>query len=94
MMTTVGVKLEEELRARLKMLGETRQRSAHWLMKEAIRQYLDREEEQERRNREADAAWEEYQETGQYASHDAVSAWLDTWGTEKEGPCPALENRR
>jgi len=34
--TTMGVKLDEEMRHRLKSLGEAKQRSPHWLMKTAI----------------------------------------------------------
>lgn len=89
--TTMGVKLDEETRERLKALAESRRRSSHWLMKEAIHQYLDQEEAIERRNRQADEAWEDYQRTGQFVSHEAMSAWLDSWGTDKEGPCPELE---
>ena len=89
--TTMGVKLDEDTRDRLKALAEARRRSAHWLVKEAIDQYLKREEQIEQRNREADAAWEEYQRTGQFVSHEAMRAWLDTWGTDQEGACPDLE---
>lgn len=91
--TTMGVKLDEQTRERLKVLGEARRRSAHWLMREAIREYLNREEAAERRNLEADEAWAEYQRTGQLVSNEAITAWLDTWGTDKEGPCPNLEQR-
>ncbi|MFW5641052.1 MAG: CopG family ribbon-helix-helix protein [Thermodesulfobacteriota bacterium] len=90
--TTMGVKLDEETRDRLKALANARQRSAHWLMKDAINKYLEREEEIERRNREADEAWEEYQRTGQFVGHDAMESWLDTWGTDKEDPCPELKS--
>jgi predicted transcriptional regulator len=89
--TTMGIKLDDETRDRLKALAEARRRSAHWLMKEAIGQYLQREEEIERRNREADAAWDEYRVTGKSVSHEDMSAWLDSWGTDKEGPCPDPE---
>lgn len=94
MTTTMGIKLDEETRERLKALGSARRRSAHWLMREAIREYLDKEEESERRNAEADEAWAEYRRTGQSVSNEAMTAWLDTWGTDKEGPCPDLEPRR
>jgi predicted transcriptional regulator len=89
--TTMGIKLDDETRDRLKALAEARRRSAHWLMKEAIGQYLQREEEIERRNREADAAWDEYRATGKSVSHEDMSAWLDSWGTDEEGPCPDPE---
>ena len=94
MTTTMGIKLDEETRERLKALGSARQRSAHWLMREAIREYLDKEEVIERRNAEADEAWAEYRRTGQSVGNEPMTAWLDSWGTDKEGPCPDLEPRR
>lgn len=50
-------------------------------MREAIREYLDRQEAAERRNLEAEEAWAEYQRTGQFVGNEAITAWLDTWGT-------------
>ena len=50
MTTTMGVKLDEATRDRLKALGAARQRSPHWLMREAIREYLERAERIEHRN--------------------------------------------
>ncbi len=91
-MTTMGVKLDEEIKSRLKSLGESRDRTPHWLMKKAITDFLDREEALEKRNREADEALEEYQSTGQYVSHETMNTWLETWGSDKEGPCPELKN--
>lgn len=94
MTTTMGVKMDETTRDRLKSLSAAKQRSAHWLMREAIREYLDKEEKIENRNQEADAAWAEYQRTGQFVSNEAVTAWLDTWGTDKESQCPEPEAQR
>jgi predicted transcriptional regulator len=90
--TTMGVKLDDETRTRLKSLGEVRQRSTHWLMREAIREYLEKEEAIEARNREADAAWADYQQSRRFVSHEAMTAWLDTWGTDQEGPAPEPEH--
>ncbi len=90
-MTTMGVKLDEETCARLKSLGAIKRRSAHWLMKEAILEYLDKQEAIEARNRDADEAWREYQSTGQFVSNDAMTAWFDAWGTDSEGPPPENE---
>ena len=91
-MVTMGVKLDEEIKTRLKALGKSRDRTPHWLMKTAITEFLDREEKLEIRNREADEALKEYHNTGQYISHETMDAWLETWGTDKEGVCPELEN--
>ena len=72
--TTVGVKLDGETRERLKQLGDTRQRSTHWLMKEAIGRYLETEERYEREKAEDLARWQRYVETGAAVPHaDAVT---------------------
>lgn len=88
MTTTVGVKLDDETRERLKNLGEMKQRSVHWLMREAIQDYVEREEKEERRNQEADEAWLEYKQLGLGVDNDAMTTWLDSWGTDKEMQCP------
>ena len=80
----MAIKLTEGERERLKKLGETRRRTAHWLAKEAISQYLDREEAVEQFNQETVARWEEYSQTGKSVANDAVMNWLDSWGTDKE----------
>jgi predicted transcriptional regulator len=92
MTTTIGVKLDDETRARLKNLGEAKRRSTHWIMREAIRVYLDREEETEKRNQEADNAWEDYKQSGLGVNNDAMAAWFDSWGTDKETQCPEPKN--
>jgi len=40
----VAIKIDEDTKARLKRLADARQRTSHWLMREAITQYVDREE--------------------------------------------------
>lgn len=91
MATTTGVKLDDQTRERLKALGALKQRSTHWLMQEAIREYLDREEAVEARNQEADEAWDAYRRAGEFVSNESMTAWLDEWGSEEEGPCPETE---
>jgi predicted transcriptional regulator len=88
MMGSKAVKLDDETYKRLKALGEARKRTPHWLMKEAILQFLDREEEAEHIRQDTLKRWERYATTGKTVSHDAVDAWLETWGTEGEGKCP------
>ncbi|MEI6398015.1 MAG: CopG family transcriptional regulator [Pseudomonadota bacterium] len=85
----VSVKLDAEEHLRLKALAETRQRKPHFLMKEALRQYLDREEQRESFHQEAMDSWREYQETGLHLTGGEAAAWLDTWGTEAEQEMPA-----
>ena len=85
---TVSVKLDSDTRARVESLAEARHRSAHWVMREAISQYVDREEKREAFRQDTIKAWEEYQETGLHATTAEVDTWLASWGTENELPAP------
>ncbi len=75
--TTMGLKLDEETRERLKRLSAAKARSPHWLMKEAVRQYLDHEEAYERERAEDLARWECYERTGVFIDHETMIRWLD-----------------
>jgi predicted transcriptional regulator len=87
-MPSKAIKLDDATFSRLKVLAEARQRSAHWLMKEAIRQYLEREEEAEQIRRETLERWERFEAGGEAVDHEEVEDWLETWGTDGEGKCP------
>ena len=83
-----GVKLDETLHTRLKALSEAKDRTPHWLMKSAIEEYVQREETYEQEKREDRERWQRYQLTGDAIPHEAVDAWLASWGSESELPCP------
>lgn len=91
--TPVAVKLDPELKRRLQALGEAKRRSPHWLMVEAIRLYVEREEEAERGKVEAREALARYDATGEYIADEDVQAWLETWGTPEEKPAPKRTRR-
>ena len=84
----VSVKLDGDTRNRIESLAEARHRTAHWMMREAIMQYVEREEKREAFRQETIKAWEEYQETGLHASAEDVDAWLASWGTANALPAP------
>lgn len=79
-----SVKLDDDLKSRIQRLADMRHRSAHWIMREAIREYVDREEARENFKQEALASWTAYQEAGRHLTGQEVRDWLDTWGTDKE----------
>lgn len=83
-----SVKLNEDLKKRVQHLADVKQRSAHWVMREAIRDYVEREEARENFKQEALASWKAYQETGRHLTGQEVSDWLNTWGTDKETDAP------
>jgi predicted transcriptional regulator len=74
---TVGIKIDDKLRERLRRLGALKDRSPHWLMKAAIQEYLEREERREQERIEDRERWERYQETGAHIGDDDMMRWLD-----------------
>ena len=85
---TVSVKLDNDMRDRIRILADTKKRTTHWVMRQAIEQYVEREEKREAFQQETLKAWEEYQETGLYVTGDEVAAWLETWGEVDEKVAP------
>ena len=73
---TTSLKLDPETKVRLQKLANARRRSSHWLMREAIEQYVDREERREQFRQDALAAWAEYQATGLHVTGEEADAWL------------------
>ena len=84
----IGVKISPELKNRLHKISTAKNRSTHWIMKEAIQQYVEREESAEIFKRETIEAWEEYQRDGLHITRNEMTSWLNTWGTPNETECP------
>ena len=74
--STTSLKLDSELKQRVQQLASARRRSAHWIMREAVEQYVEREERLEQLRQEALAAWAEYQTTGLHVTAQDADAWL------------------
>ncbi|TQE91692.1 MAG: ribbon-helix-helix protein, CopG family [Spiribacter salinus] len=88
MASVTSVKLDDDMKGRVRHLAEARQRTPHWIMREAISQYVEREEKREALRLETLKAWEEFQETGLHATAEEVDRWLASWETENELPAP------
>ena len=85
----MSIKLDSDTQTRIKLLAAARDRSPHWMMREAITQYVEREERKEAFRRDTLDAWQEFQETGLHVSLEEADQWLASWGTETEGGVPA-----
>lgn len=83
-----SVKIDDELKGRVQNLADLRHRSSHWIMREAITRYVEREEARESFKQEALASWTAYRETGRHLTGQEVRTWLNTWGTEAEAALP------
>lgn len=82
------IKLDPDVRERVKRLAEARQRTTHWLMREAIQQYVDREEKREAFRQDAMRAWEEYQATGLHLTLEEADAWLSRLEAGEDAEMP------
>lgn len=87
-MANTTLNLDDGLQSRILSLAGHYQRSTPEILQDAIRQYVEREEAKLSFREEADASWRDYQETGLHLTGEETLAWLETWGTDREGPAP------
>lgn len=73
----IRLKLDPEAEARLRRLADARGKTTQGLLRDAVDQYLEREESRERVLRDAQAAWDEYQDTGLHVTAEEANAWFD-----------------
>ena len=67
------------LKKRLDRLGEVKDRSTHWLIKQAVERYLEDEEAAIALKKETLMRWEEEALIDNTVPHHDVMQWLDTW---------------
>jgi predicted transcriptional regulator len=89
MTSATSIKLDDDMKGRVQNLAKTRKRSSHWIMREAIAQYVEREEKREALRQATLDAWDEFQSTGLHATAEEVDQWLASWGADDERPAPA-----
>jgi len=82
------VKIDEKIRFRLKAICDTQKRTVSWSIREAITEYVEREEKKEQFKQEALATWRNYQLTGLHVTAEEARAWLLELeaGEDKEPP--------
>ncbi len=73
---TTSLKLDTQTKERVQRLAAVRRRTPHWILREAVEQYVEREEARERLRQDALAAWNHYQETGLHVTAAEADAWL------------------
>ena len=85
---TVTVKLDTADRTRISALAQRKKRTPHYLMKEAILEYIQREETRQNFVLAAQASFEHYKETGLHVTLDEFSAWVDTAQEKPDSAMP------
>ena len=73
---SVAIKIDADTKERVKRLADARKRTPHWLMREAIREYVDREEKREAFRQSAKRAWDDYRAHGAHLTQAEADAWL------------------
>ncbi len=74
---TVALRLDPETQARLKKLGALRDRSPHYLMKEAVEKYVSQQEEIEAEKQLLLDRWNRYELTGEMVSHEDMLVYIN-----------------
>jgi predicted transcriptional regulator len=87
-LSTTSLKLDPVVKERVQRLASARRRTAHWIMREAVEQYVEREEKREQLRRDALAAWADYQTTGLHLTAEEADEWLAKLEAGKRAPVP------
>jgi len=86
-MGMTSVRMPDDLLQRLDATATRLRRSKGWLINDAVREYLEREELRQLRDEETREALAEL-DAGQVVEGDEVLAWIDSWGSENEREPP------
>jgi predicted transcriptional regulator len=90
-LTTTNLKLDTGVKERLQKLATEKRRSANWLMGDAIKLYVERQEELSQYDRNTNERLAEYGATGKYVPGEAVDAWLARLEAGEDVPPPEPE---
>jgi predicted transcriptional regulator len=86
-MSVTTVRLQPEVESGLEAMADKLSRSKSWLINQALREYLERQEQAQSRWLETLRAMESVA-PGRVVSGESVHEWLRSWGTEDELPPP------
>lgn len=90
--SSTSVKLDTKTKKRVQRLAALRRRSPHWVLREAVEQYVEREEKREQFRQDALAAWDHYQATGKHVTAAEADRWLAKLEAGKDAPPPTCHD--
>lgn len=88
-MSVTTVRLQPDVDNGLEAMADRLHRSKNWLVNQAIREFVERQEQEQIRWTETLAAMESVAQ-GKVASGKDVHTWLDSWGSQDELPAPKI----
>ena len=88
-MTTTSFRLDDDLGTKLEDIAESMRRSKSWIINDALRLYIEREQRRQRMLRETEEALADL-EASRVIEGEVVMQWLETWGSDEEIKAPQL----
>jgi predicted transcriptional regulator len=88
-MSVTTVRLQPEVEESLEAMAGRLHRTKSWLINQALREYIQRQEQEQLRWQETVQAMESVAR-GEVVSGEAVHAWLRSWGASGELPPPKV----
>jgi len=88
-MGVTTVRLQPEVETGLEAMADKLHRSKNWLINQAIREFVARQEQEQSRWEETLQAMESVAQ-GKVVSGQAVHDWLESWGSSNELPPPQV----
>ena len=88
-MSVTSIRLQPEVESGLEAMSDKLHRSKNWLINQAIREFVARQESEQTRWNETLIAMESVA-NGKVVPGQAVHAWLESWGTSSEPPAPQV----
>jgi predicted transcriptional regulator len=85
----LSIKLGIAERDRIRALAAYKKRTPHFLMKEAVHNYLAQEEAEQRFVAAAKESRQHFQQTGLHITHEEFSHWVDQLQTNPRATAPA-----
>ena len=82
-MAMTSVRMPDEMMDKLDATANKLRRSKGWIIKDAVQQYLEREEQKAIRYRETLEALEDVK-AGRLVDGEEVLEWMESWGTDDE----------
>jgi len=82
-MSTTSFRLDDDLESKLDGVAQTLRRSKSWIINDALRVYIEREERKQQMLLETQAALADL-ETGRIIAGEEIMQWLASWGTDFE----------
>jgi len=88
-MGITSVRLQPEIEQVLQEMAGATHRSKSWLINQALKEYIERQEMEKQRWQETLQAMESVAQ-GKVVSGEAVHQWLSSWGSDSELPPPEV----